>query len=373
MSLHSDVYSVREVAWAARVPRREVLRRAELAHLQLVRGEFIAARDAVRLVRALTQPLADPVLDTESSENERPAISLLGARRRRTSVSLLISGTAHVLLLLALVTAASLGLLSATYTDQAVEQPQKLKLVYLITPGPGGGGGGGGLQAPTPPPPARLKSPRPPKISSPVPPRRRIVPPARPEPPQPVRPVETLPPPVPIPTPEPPKPIPPAVNAPIVPLAADQMSQLGLPVVKVTTNTPPSQGSGRGGGVGSGTGTGLGEGQGTGIGPGSGGGTGGGPYRPGSGIEPPRLLREIRPEYTVDARRRAIEGDVVLEIVVQSNGTVGAIRLTRGLEAGLNQKAVEAVRQWRFEPARRQGAPVDVVVEVAVEFKLRNP
>ena len=66
--------------------------------------------------------------------------------------------------------------------------------------------------------------------------------------------------------------------------------------------------------------TGVGEGDGAGIGPGSGGGTGGGPYRPGSGIEPPRLLQEVKADYTEEARRAGITGDVVLEIVVRRDG-----------------------------------------------------
>src|SRR5690606_15505091 len=109
----------------------------------------------------------------------------------------------------------------------------------------------------------------------------------------------------------------------------------------------------------------LGEGTGAGIGPGSGGGTGGGPYRPGSGIDPPSLLREVKPLYTDQARRQGVEGDVVLEIVVQRDGTVGDVKILRRLGAGLDQKAIDAVRQWRFAPARRLGAPIDVVVAVA--------
>ena len=132
-----------------------------------------------------------------------------------------------------------------------------------------------------------------------------------------------------------------------------------------------SRGTGEGGGSGTGSGSGVGEGTGPGVGPGSGGGTGGGPYRPGSGVTPPGLLHEVKPEYTEEARRRSIEGEVVLEIVVRSDGSVGNIRVIHGLGAGLDQRATEAVRQWRFSPARRQGAPVDVMVEVAVEFRIR--
>ena len=133
----------------------------------------------------------------------------------------------------------------------------------------------------------------------------------------------------------------------------------------------PSRGPGEDGGVGTGTGTGIGDGDGAGVGEGSGGGEGGGPYRPGSGIEPPSLLREVKPDYTEEARRRGIEGAVVMEIVVRRDGSVGDVRVLDGLGHGLDQRATAAVRQWRFSPARRRGAPVDVIVEVAMEFKIR--
>ena len=86
---------------------------------------------------------------------------------------------------------------------------------------------------------------------------------------------------------------------------------------------------------------------------------------------PPRLLREVKADYTEQARRAGITGDVVLEIVVRRDGSVGDVRVLKGLGGGLNDRAVQAVRQWRFAPATRLGSPVDVVVEVAVEFKLR--
>ena len=157
--------------------------------------------------------------------------------------------------------------------------------------------------------------------------------------------------------------------APIVAAAADPQTRIGL-VARAAAQTD-SHDRGTGGGVGSGAGTGLGEGDGAGIGPGSGGGTGGGPYRPGSGVEAPRLLREVRADYTEEARRHGIEGDVALEIVVRRDGSVGSVRVVQGLGAGLNDRAAQAVRQWQFAPALRLGAPVDVVVEVSVEFRLR--
>ena len=117
----------------------------------------------------------------------------------------------------------------------------------------------------------------------------------------------------------------------------------------LTPNNPASnsQGSGAAGGAGTGAGTGIGEGSGPGIGEGTGGGTGGGPYRPGSGITPPSILQEVKPDYTDEARRRGLTGDVVLEIIVRSDGRVGNVRLLRGLGSGLDQRAIDAVRQWR--------------------------
>ena len=89
------------------------------------------------------------------------------------------------------------------------------------------------------------------------------------------------------------------------------------------------------------------------------------------GVEPPRLLREVKADYTDEARRANIAGEVELEIVVRRDGTVGDVKIIRGLRGGLNERAVQAVRQWRFAPGRMKGVPVDVVVEVGVEFKLR--
>jgi TonB family protein len=237
------------------------------------------------------------------------------------------------------------------------EKPNEImRLVFRQIPGPGGGGGGGGLQQPKPAPKAMREGTR--KISSPIPERKE---------PPPI---------VPVPKPPEPKPEPPlkaeplpVVVAPIITAPADPRTRIG--VLEQTTAEAESHGPGKGGGAGTGSGTGLGSGDGSGVGPGSGGGTGGGPYRPGSGIEPPRLLREVKADYTEDARQRSISGEVVLEIVVRRDGSVGDVRILRGLGGGLNDRAVQAVRQWRFAPATRLGSPVDVIVEVGVEFRLR--
>ena len=79
----------------------------------------------------------------------------------------------------------------------------------------------------------------------------------------------------------------------------------------------------------------------------------------------------MKPDYTEEARRRNVRGDVVMEIVVRRDGTVSDVRVLRGLGYGLDERAVAAVKQWTFNPATRKGVPVDVLVEVAMEFRLR--
>jgi protein TonB len=254
---------------------------------------------------------------------------------------------------LLLATLIPLGSTSARTLD--VVTPQPMRLVYLNLPGPGGGGGGGGMRLKRPATQARREGKS--SLSSPLPDRKPV-------PEQPAPRIEEPPPP----PPTPPEPLPP-VEAPVVARGSDPVSEAG--VLEERAPAPPSRGSGEGGGAGTGQGVGLGEGRGSGIGEGEGGGEGGGPFRPGSGIAPPRLLSEVKPDYTEDARRRGLEGEVVLEIVVRRDGRVGDVRVMKGLGAGLDQQAVQAVRRWQFAAATRKGRPVDVIVEVAVEFKLR--
>ncbi len=148
------------------------------------------------------------------------------------------------------------------------------------------------------------------------------------------------------------------------------LSRVVNPPVDPPTPADDSRGAGTGGGVRNGAGLGVGADTGRGVDPGEGGGTGGGPYRPGSGIEPPGLVREVPPDYTEQARRAGLEGEVLLEMIVTTEGTVTDVRVIRPLGAGLDERAVAAVRQWQFSPARRRGTPVAVLVEVAVEFRL---
>jgi TonB family protein len=349
-----DVFSAGEIARAAGVDVRDVRAMFESGRLPVIGGRYLASREAADLVRSFRTGAALP-------EMEHALFQAGTSRQGERGVPLVGSAVVHTLMLGAFVFL--LGVAPAV-----PRQPIRLdttRLVFLPLPGEGGGGGGGGLKQPAPPPRATLagtNTARSPVITRRVDkgPESKPRPAATPEPaPKPADP----PPPETKPAPAPP------VVAPVATVAADDRDRAGLP--DATTTAPDSHGSGSDGGAGSGKGAGLGEGDGSGIGPGSGGGTGGGPYRPGSGITPPSLLREVKPDYTEDARLRGINGDVELEIVVRSDGSVGDVHLLRGLGAGLDQRAIDAVKKWRFAPARRFGTPVDVIVEVAVEFRIR--
>jgi periplasmic protein TonB len=133
-------------------------------------------------------------------------------------------------------------------------------------------------------------------------------------------------------------------------------------------------GRGLGPGAGSEKGSGVG-GPGPGGGPGHDGGFGGDGVAGGDGVTSPQLTREVRPNYTVDAMRAKVQGQVELEVVVMPDGTVDArrIRITRSLDAvfGLDAQAIEAVKQWRFRPGTQNNRPVPVRVRVELTFTLR--
>lgn len=96
--------------------------------------------------------------------------------------------------------------------------------------------------------------------------------------------------------------------------------------------------------------------------------------RMGDGIEPPKIQRDVKPDYTADAMRAKIQGAVELEAVVLADGRVGDVIVTRSLdkEHGLDGSAVAALKQWRFKPAVKDGAVIPVVVKVEMTFSIRD-
>jgi len=157
--------------------------------------------------------------------------------------------------------------------------------------------------------------------------------------------------------------VPPEVNLrlPLAGLLGDPLS---------SNVSMPSNGTGAGGGIGSGSGGGVGSGRGPGVGPGWGGGIGGGAYHVGGGVTAPRVIYAPDPEFSEEARKAKFQGTVVLWIVVGVDGRPHDIGVSRSLGMGLDEKAIDAIRQWRFEPGRKDGIAVAVQVNVEVSFHL---
>jgi len=237
-------------------------------------------------------------------------------------------------------------------TSSAAILPEEANehIVWLNEPGHGGGGGGGGNKMKEPPKVAEL--PGKDKITVPVekPPKLEVKLEAKNDPPPQLE----------------------QLNIPAKMLGASTES---LPGIIENAPGPPtlSLGSGSGTGAGTGTGSGIGSGVGSGLGAGFGGGTGGGVYQPGNGVSLPRILREVKPQYTSDAMRAKIQGAVLLQCTVRPDGSVTDIQVIRSLDPtfGLDQEAIKAARQWRFSPGTRMGQPVSVQITIELTFTLR--
>ena len=122
--------------------------------------------------------------------------------------------------------------------------------------------------------------------------------------------------------------------------------------------------------VGNGAGTGLGSGNGSGLGSGSGGNTGGGPKKIGGGVSAPELVFQVQPEFSEEARKAKTAGNVFVSLWVDEKGVPTHVRVLRGIGMGLDEKAVEAVKQYRFKPAREGGKAVTVEMNIEVTFQI---
>jgi periplasmic protein TonB len=94
----------------------------------------------------------------------------------------------------------------------------------------------------------------------------------------------------------------------------------------------------------------------------------------GNGVTAPRVVKSVPPRYTPEAMKARIEGVVALGAVVQEDGAVGNITVVRSLDSmyGLDEQAIAALKQWKFEPGTKQGKPVAVRVNVELSFNLRS-
>jgi protein TonB len=131
-----------------------------------------------------------------------------------------------------------------------------------------------------------------------------------------------------------------------------------------------AQGRGSGSGFGQGLGGGIGAGRGSGAGPGIGGGYGGGLMSVGGGVSAPQVIHSVEPEFTDDARKANYQGNVSIKLIVDSQGNPQDVRLASHLGMGLDQKAIEAVNQYKFKPAMYQGHSVSVQIVIDVDFHL---
>jgi protein TonB len=131
-----------------------------------------------------------------------------------------------------------------------------------------------------------------------------------------------------------------------------------------------SQGSGSGSGFDHGMGGGIGAGHGLGAGPGGGGGYGGGLMSVGGGVSAPVVIHSVDPEFTENARNANYQGTVSIQLIVDAQGNPQNAHVVRHLGMGLDEKAIQAVNQYKFRPAMYQGHAVAVQMIIDVDFHL---
>jgi periplasmic protein TonB len=144
--------------------------------------------------------------------------------------------------------------------------------------------------------------------------------------------------------------------------------------LKMANNNMPNMGMPNsaliGTSVGDGNGTGIGSGRGSGLGPGSSGNFGGGLRTIGGGVSAPILKFSPEPEFSEEARRAKTAGNVLVNLIVDINGRPQNVHVLHGVGMGLDEKAVQAVKQYRFLPAMENGKPVPVALNVEVNFQI---
>lgn len=91
-------------------------------------------------------------------------------------------------------------------------------------------------------------------------------------------------------------------------------------------------------------------------------------YRPGNGVSAPRLVKDIKPQYSYGAMRRGVTGTVLLRCVVDRDGVPTRVEIITPLDEELDRTSLEALKQWRFEPGRKDGQPVLVQLDIAMAF-----
>jgi len=164
-----------------------------------------------------------------------------------------------------------------------------------------------------------------------------------------------------------------------MPSAIDVQKELKLPdnpdmptlgVAKSANVQLASNGQGGGTGIGTGFGGGDGSGRGNGFGPGSGGNAGGGLYSIGGGVSAPVPIFTVDPDFSDEARRAKYQGIVLVGLIVDAQGNPQNIHVVRPLGMGLDEKAMEAIRKYKFKPAMKGKMAVPVPITIEVNFRL---
>ncbi len=287
-------------------------------------------------VHTTAAPYVPPVLQMHADpSDEQPVFGSLGRMNvKRDPKSTAIAIILHVLViaLIFFLVARKVGLISP---------PKPVENITLLEPPPPPPkappkaitmGGGGGQKGPTP-----VTKGNPPKFAP-----TQLNPPKAP-------PLEQ-----------------PKINVPVtvdvqtdLKMAKSNVPQIGMP------NSPLVGLS-----MGNGKGTGLGSGNGAGLGAGSGGNTGGGVRRIGGGVSAPVVLYQPEPEFSEEARKAKVAGNVLVYLQVDEQGRPQHVHVVRGIGMGLDEKAVEAVKRYKFKPAMENGRPVTVELQIDVNFQI---
>ena len=166
-------------------------------------------------------------------------------------------------------------------------------------------------------------------------------------------------------------PDPPTINVQKNIQLPDNMNMPMIGMKQSANVTLASAGGGNGAGMGTGSGGGMGPGGGNGYGPGYGGNAGGGVYQVGGRISLPVLVVQPEAEFSDEARRAKYQGLCLIGLIVDAQGNPQNVHVVRALGMGLDEKAMEAVRQYKFKPAMKDGkTPVPVELTIEVNFRL---
>ncbi|HMG03287.1 MAG TPA: energy transducer TonB [Edaphobacter sp.] len=276
-------------------------------------------------VRDLLFPKKLPPLTLASTPI--PVADRMAVEREYASTVYAVAAHAMAIFLIGFVVRAQIRKMDEVQRPVRVVQP----VLQIMARAAGHNGGGGGQPGEAPVSKGRL-----PKLAD-----QQIVPPSKP----PLLPPRIA--------------IAPTVVMQAMTLADNVMPNVGMPNSPVT-----------GVSIGDGKGTGIGPGNGPGVGPGTGGNTGDGLRRVGGSVSMPEVIYSVEPEFSEEARKAKISGDVTVYLWVDERGNPTHIRVLRGMGMGLDEKAVEAVKQYRFKPAMENGRPVKVEMYVVVNFQI---